>query len=131
MRYTNLKFNGNDRFSIRQKEYFQNLQMYKYHSGTGKNGLYIYSFSLNPEEDQPSGSCNMSRISEQQLYINIYNSENELRKSDKFDLHLYAPNYNVLGLWVELVQLYLVIKNNQKYLYNESKGKRVLKKWCC
>ena len=42
MRYMNLKFNGNDRFSIRQKEYFQNLQVYKYHSGTGKDGLYIY-----------------------------------------------------------------------------------------
>ena len=98
MRYMNLKFNGNDRFAIRQKEYFQNLQVYKYHSGTGKDGLYVYSFSLNPEEDQPSGSCNMSRISEQQLYINIYETENELRKTDKFDLHLYAPNYNVFRI---------------------------------
>lgn len=98
MRYMNLKFNGNERFSIRQKEYFQNLQVYKYHSGTGKDGLYVYSFSLNPEEDQPSGSCNMSRISEQQLYINIYETENELRKTDKFDLHLYAPNYNVFRI---------------------------------
>ena len=35
---------------------------------------YTY-ISLNPEEDQPSGSCNMSRISEQQLYINIYETE--------------------------------------------------------
>ena len=98
MRYANLKFNGNERFAIRQKEYFQNLQIYKYHSGTGQNGLYIYSFSLNPEEDQPSGSCNMSRINEQQLYIYIYDTENELSKTDKFDLHLYAPNYNVFRI---------------------------------
>ena len=59
---------------------------------------YTYKNFLNPEEDQPSGSCNMSRISEQQLYINIYETENELRKTDKFDLHLYAPNYNVFRI---------------------------------
>jgi hypothetical protein len=98
MRYMNLKFNGNDRFGIREKEYFQNLQVFKYHSGTGKDGLYVYSFSLQPEEDQPSGSCNMSRISDQQFYINIYETENNIRKLDKFDLHLYAPNYNVFRI---------------------------------
>jgi hypothetical protein len=98
MRYMNLKFNGNDRFAIRGKEYFQNLQVYKHHTGTGKEGLYVYSFSLKPEEDQPSGSCNMSRITDQQFYIMIYNTDNELRSMDKFDLHLYAPNYNVFRI---------------------------------
>lgn len=98
MKNAQLKFNGNDRFYIRNKEYFENLQVYKYHSGTGRKGLYVYSFSLKPEDEQPSGTCNMSRISEQQFYLNIYQTNNTLRTSDKFDLHLYAPNYNIFRI---------------------------------
>ena len=98
MQNAKIMFNGHDRFEGRDKEYFQNLQVYKYHTGKGKRGLYVYSFSLNPEKEQPSGTCNMSRIDNQKLVLNIYNTSVYAKKSDKFDLHLFAVNYNVFRI---------------------------------
>ena len=98
MQRAKLVFNGNDRFEEREKEYFQNLQTYKYHTGSGARGIYVYSFSLEPEKDQPSGTCNMSRIDEQKLNLQIYDSNIPGKKLDKFDLYLYAINYNVFRI---------------------------------
>ena len=60
-----------------------NLQVFKYHTGKGARGLYVYSFSLNPEKEQPSGTCNMSRIDDQKLVLNIYNTLSEIKRNDK------------------------------------------------
>ena len=68
--------------------YFENQQVYKYHTGRGARGLYVYSFSLKPEKDQPSGTCNMSRIDTQQFLINIFNTDNH-PKIMMFDLHVW------------------------------------------
>ena len=57
-----LQVDGYDRFDTRDAGYFRLVQPFTYHSNVPKNFIYIYSFSLRPEELQPSGSLNASRI---------------------------------------------------------------------
>ena len=59
--------NGHDRFQPRDIKYFTRTQVWQHHSGYGSTGkrsdtIAVYSFSLKPEEHQPSGTCNFSRI---------------------------------------------------------------------
>ncbi len=106
--YCNIKLqlNGQDRFQERRSEYFLNVQTYKHHTHMPRanraNGfsttqvnqqyIYVYSFALNPEEHQPSGTCNFSRID---------NATLSLTRSSAFTagiLKVFAVNYNVLRI---------------------------------
>jgi hypothetical protein len=57
-----LKLNGQDRFAARVGDYFNYVQPYQHHTGKPDLGINTYSFALKPEEHQPSGTCNFSRI---------------------------------------------------------------------
>jgi hypothetical protein len=57
-----LKLNGQDRFASRNSDYFNYVQPYQHFSGKPDLGINVYSFAIKPEEHQPSGSCNLSRI---------------------------------------------------------------------
>ena len=78
-------FNNNDRMEVMDHDFYQKLQLFKYHSGITPNGVYILSFALNPEEHQPSGSQNFSRLDSQEFRINIFNT---LSKGKKCKLKL-------------------------------------------
>ena len=99
-----LQLNGHERFSARKPNYFQLVQPYQHHErvpvdawssddqaaykGTGIN---VYSFALKPEEHQPSGTCNMSRIDNATLnLVGIKQTENNVK--------VFAVNYNVLRI---------------------------------
>ena len=84
-----LVLNGHDRFAKRPSDYFKLVQRYEHHSGKhGSDLVYCYSFALKPEEHQPSGTCNFSRI-----------DNAELRLTDTTGaLDVYAINYNVLRI---------------------------------
>ena len=95
-----IEFNGYERFQSRCGNYFNYLQPLEYHSNTPVDGINVYSFSLKPEEFQPSGSCNFSKFNIANLhllfddeYIDIIN-ENE----DFINVRVYAVNYNVLRI---------------------------------
>ena len=94
-----LKLNGHDRFEKQDITYFTRYQPYKYHNNIGKSPgdkvdtIGVYSFALKPEEHQPSGTCNFSRIDNAQL---IYSSLNEGLNAKS--LYVYAVNYNVLRI---------------------------------
>jgi len=104
-----LKLNGHDRFAARPVTYFTQAQVHQYHSGPGglntqlyaANGsgsasqvnnfddsIAVYSFALKPEEHQPSGTCNFSRIDSAQL----------IRSGNAHPMRIYAVNYNVLRI---------------------------------
>ena len=92
-----LKLNGHDRFKARDYKYFTRTQIWEHHTGYGSlpNGgtgdrpgndtIAVYSFALKPEEHQPSGTCNFSRIDNAELIMT----------GTATDLNLYAVNYNV------------------------------------
>ncbi len=87
-------FNNNDRLEIQDDGFFQNLQVFKYHKGKGKLGLYCLSFAIDPESPiQPSGSQNFSRLDNQELLINI---DQTYPIEQPFNLYLYAVNWQVI-----------------------------------
>lgn len=86
-----LQFNGGDRFSVRNADYFRTVQPYQHHTGAPRKYIYCYSFALKPEEHQPSGSVNMSRLDNSDLIFTFTSGDVVASK-----LKLFAVSYNVL-----------------------------------
>jgi arylamine N-acetyltransferase len=99
-----LKLNGHDRFASRHSNYFSRVQVHQHHSGCGgltsvtadtgsighmNDSICVYSFALKPEEHQPSGTCNFSRIDNAQLHSSATIVSNTV---------IFAVNYNVLRI---------------------------------
>ena len=107
-----LQLNGHDRFSVRSADYFRKVQNYEHHCRvprvTGdldtpdsrQQFIYTYSFALSPEEHQPSGTCNFSRIDNAVLQLNygIDSGTGAAALADGMNLNVYAVNYNVLRI---------------------------------
>ena len=89
-----LQLNGQDRFSEREGTYFDLVQPYQHHTRNPDTGINVYSFALRPEEHQPSGSCNFSRIDNATLQLVLSNATVEGTSTAK--VRVYAVNYNVL-----------------------------------
>jgi hypothetical protein len=88
--------NGTDRFTARNLKYFTRNQVWDCHTGFGATGvadaIAVYSFALRPEEHQPSGTCNFSRIDTAQL---VFGNTSGVTFNT---LDIYAVNYNVLRI---------------------------------
>lgn len=89
----NIQLNGQDRFTAREGDYFNYVQPWQHHKNTPADGINVYSFALNPEEHQPSGTCNFSRIDFSQLNI----TTNYAPSSDSV-INIYTVNYNILRI---------------------------------
>jgi len=91
-----LQLNGNDRFAERNGSYFNYVQPYQHHTNIPANaGINVYSFALKPEEHQPSGTLNMSRIDTAVLSLKTKTATSTTLNGD---LNVYATNYNVLRI---------------------------------
>jgi hypothetical protein len=90
-----IMFNGVDRFNEKESEYFNYLQPYQHHTGNATDGLYVYSFSIEPEKFQPSGCCNMSRVNNIQFYMTCNVPSNN---SYTYSATYYVVNYNFLRI---------------------------------
>ena len=91
-----LQLNGHDRFSERMGRYFNLVQPYQHHTNVPKTGINVYSFGLKPEEHQPSGTCNMSRIDNATLQLTL--TADSVSASSDAKVRVYATNYNVLRI---------------------------------
>ncbi len=91
-----LQLNGQDRFSEREGSYFSWVQPFQAHTRNPDEGINVYSFALRPEEHQPSGTCNFSRIDNSTLQLVLSNATVEGTKTAK--VRVYAINYNVLRI---------------------------------
>jgi hypothetical protein len=83
-----LRLNGQNRFSERNADYFNIVQPYQHHTGCPAVGINCYSFALNPEEHQPSGTCNFSRIDNAELVVTPASNVTKIK--------VFAHSYNVL-----------------------------------
>lgn len=99
-----LQLNGHDRFDEREGTYFNNVQPEKHHSNTPADGINVYSFALFPEQHQPSGTANMSRIDDSRLTIRFLDSTQffgapalPFLNTDN-ELYIYGTNYNILRI---------------------------------
>ena len=88
-----LQLNGQDRFSEREGSYFDTVQPFQHHTRHPDTGINVYSFALRPEEQQPSGTCNFSRIDNATL--NLVLSNNAVGGDETAKVRVYATNYNV------------------------------------
>jgi len=96
-----IQINGQDRLDARSGSYFNKVQPYQHHSGTVKNypGIYMYSFALKPEEHQPSGTCNFSRVDTATLVLDFSGDYIVDPERDAiWDIRVYAVNYNILRI---------------------------------
>ena len=120
-----LKLNGQDRFKERYTKYFTRTQVWQHHTGyggipslamnqnstgtvtaCGSDSIAVYSFALKPEEHQPSGTCNFSRIDNTQLVgntIQVPSNDGTLvstgdATANNTKLTIFAVNYNVLRI---------------------------------
>ena len=99
-----IQLNGHDRFDPRKGPYFNYVQTWQHHTNTPGDGINVYSFAINPEQHQPSGTANLSRIDNTQLNIRFRDSTqgpldpciNFLNPDNK--LYIWAINYNVLRI---------------------------------
>ena len=89
-----LQLNGHDRFQTRDGNYFNYVQPFQHFSNTPADGINVYSFALKPEDHQPSGTCNFSRIDNATLNISLNNDT--VTGSNDDNLNIYTVNYNVL-----------------------------------
>ena len=87
-----LVLNGQDRFKEQTGKYFNQVQAYNHHTGSPLPGVYSYSFALKPEEHQPTGTCNFSRIDNAQVAIKTKAG------AVATNLNMFAVNYNVLRI---------------------------------
>ncbi len=89
----NIQLNGQDRFQEREGRYFNLVQPWQHHTNIPATGINVYSFCLNPEEHQPSGSCNFSRIDVAYLAATL--TPNTITSGNTAKVRIYATNYNV------------------------------------
>jgi hypothetical protein len=105
-----LQLNGQDRFKVRDGTYFRCVQPFQHHTGCNRQvgfrspvplplydyllepfgGFYVYSFALEPEKHQPSGTCNFSRVDNVILQFNTQTQATSLK--------VWAINYNILRI---------------------------------
>jgi hypothetical protein len=83
-----LQLNGHDRFTERDGSYFSLVQPHQHHTNIPVTNINVYSFAIKPEDHQPSGTCNMSRIDNATLNIAATDG----------NVLIYAVNYNVLRI---------------------------------
>lgn len=120
-----LQLNGQDRFSVRQAPYFNVVQPYQHHTRCPATGIYVYSFSINPEQHQPSGSVNMSRIDNATLLLNLNTAASS-------QLRVYAVNYNVLRIMagmggLALTLIFLILEQSVKVSFEMKLASEVYK----
>ena len=105
-----IQFNGHNRFDQQPGPYFNYVQPYKYHSNTPKDGINVYSFALFPEQHQPSGTANLSRVDSVTLILQLGDStiitgnitDSSLPQINLLDidnqLWIFGTNYNILRI---------------------------------
>jgi hypothetical protein len=98
-----IQLNGHDRFDEREGEYFNRVQTYQHHTASPSTGINVYSFAIRPEEHQPSGSCNFSRIDNGVLNMTL--TPGAFADNTSNLVRVYATNYNVLRIMAGMAGL--------------------------
>lgn len=100
----NLTLNGHERMAKQPGAYFNYMQPEDHHSRTPADGINVYSFGLHPEQHQPTGTCNMSRIDSARLVYKVRDILASARSASGFDIftgttvYIFVVNYNILRM---------------------------------
>ena len=91
VRVVHLRLNNLPRFSGREGRYFRLVEPYQFHTLIPESFTYVYSFALYPEEPQPSGSMNASRIDNVELILELQDNLADAEVS----ITVFGRNWNV------------------------------------
>ena len=94
-----LVLNGHNRFSERTVDYFNLTEPYEHHYRGPVPGINLCSFSLNPEDSQPSSTLNMSKIDQINMHLRL---KNIINQQNTAKLRSYTTNYNILRIFFNL-----------------------------
>jgi len=130
-----IQLNGHDRFSERDGRYFNLVQPYQHHENVPSKGINVYSFALQPEGHQPSGTCNMSRIDNATLNVNLTDESVRTPSGPRScRVKIFAVNYNVLrvmsGMGGLNHLLMVICMPNQKTAVHGDSGNLMKKRRC-
>ena len=91
--------NTHDRFPKRRRNYFRYTQAQHYHTCVSEKSIYVYSFAIRPEEHQPTGTLNFSRLSDVRAKFSIGKvSPTDLRLGTLINMTMFATNYNIFRI---------------------------------
>lgn len=96
-----IKLNGFDREIDYDKQFYSNIQSLQHHNSIAPNGVFIYSFSLFPNDFQPSGSCNLFKIDDFSIDITV----EPISYNKPANVRLYAVSYNILNIKNGIIKL--------------------------
>ena len=92
-----LQLDGQDRFEMRDAGYFRLVQPWQHHTVIPNDEfIYLYSFALRPEDQQPSGTMNASRINNIILSLGLTADTQLQPHRGNASVVVYATNYNIL-----------------------------------
>lgn len=94
IKFVHLRLNNLPRFTGREARYFRLVQPWQWHTNIPDSFVYMYSFALHPEEAQPSGSANFSRIDNVELIMDL---QDELA-DEEVTIIVFGRNWNVFRL---------------------------------
>ena len=99
---SSFQLNGKNRFQERDGFFYNYLQPYYYFKNSPADGVNIYTFSLNPEDIQPSGTINLGNVDSKNLIISLgkYNnsSDDYLNYFGSGNIRIFAFSYNNLSV---------------------------------
>ena len=91
-----IQLNGHDRLAQREGRYFNTVIPQECHENCPATGINVYSFALKPEDHQPSGTCNFSRVDIATLLLTL--TQQTLAEGDTAKTRIYCTNYNILRI---------------------------------
>jgi Large eukaryotic DNA virus major capsid protein/Major capsid protein N-terminus len=121
-----IQLNGHDRFAEMDGRYFNLVQPFQHHENVPSRGINVYSFGLKPEEHQPSGTCNMSRIDSATLNLTLTSATVNSRSAK---VRVYAVNYNVLRIMSGMGGLKSTLMKFLKFLFVQGLKAMSQSKW--
>ena len=99
------RFDGHIRLGKKDSGYFNLVQPFQHHKRKIKKGIHVYSFSLKPDDFQPSGACNFSRVNNFKIHIDlgIKSGVKEIPTTGNgnyfnYNFNIYAVHYNILKI---------------------------------
>jgi len=92
-----LELNGVDRTSNYEGSFYNYVTSYEANINTPSDGINFYTFSLNPKDIQPSGSCNFSRLNRKTIKLSFTDEFlSRFSNTEYILINFISVNYNIL-----------------------------------
>lgn len=92
MNSATILFNGQERVDYRKGIFYRLIQPYQKHTRVPRSHIYVYSFAMKPEQHQPTGTANFSKIDSKEIRMVMKNGLGSAL------VRVYSLKYNILRI---------------------------------